>query len=93
MLTCRSNNNIIRNLLERCLRLIYNDKSSSYEELLTKHGSVSTRHKNIQVLATELYKIKMDFRHKLLLKFLLVKQSHYNLRRCNDLRIPSIRTL
>ena len=55
--SCR-NNNIIRNLHERCLRLIYNDKNSSYEELLTKDGSVSIHHRNIQALATEFYKIK-----------------------------------
>ena len=36
MLHHRRNNNIIRNFYERCLRLIYNDKNSSYEELITK---------------------------------------------------------
>ena len=35
MLKRRSNNNIIRNLHERCLRLIYNDENSSYDEFLT----------------------------------------------------------
>ena len=43
MLHSRSNNNIIRNLHQRCLRLIYNDKNLSYKELLTKDGSVSTQ--------------------------------------------------
>ena len=38
MLQRRRNNNIIRNLHERCLRLIHNDKNSSCEELLTKNG-------------------------------------------------------
>ena len=38
-------------------------------------------------------KLKMDFRQNFLLKFLLVKQSHYNLRRCNDFRITSICTV
>ena len=38
-------------------------------------------------------KIKMDFRQNFLLKFLLVKQSHYNLRRCNDFRVTSICTV
>ena len=43
----RMNNNIIKHLHERCLRLIYNDKNSSYEEILTKDGSVSIHHRNI----------------------------------------------
>ena len=52
ILQSRRNNNIIRNLHERCLRLIYNDENSSYEELLTKDGSVSILNRNIQALAT-----------------------------------------
>ena len=58
MLHSRSNDNIIRDLCEQCLRLIYNDKKSSYEELLTKDSSFSIHHRNIQALATELCKIK-----------------------------------
>ena len=58
MLLSRRNNSIIRNLHERCLMLICNDKNSFYEELLTKDGSVSIYHRHIQALATELCKIK-----------------------------------
>ena len=58
MLLSRRNNCIIRNLHERCLMLICNDKNSFYEELLTKDGSVSIYHRHIQALATELCKIK-----------------------------------
>ena len=39
MLHSRSNNNKIKNLHERCLRIIYNDKQSSHEELLIKDGT------------------------------------------------------
>ena len=94
MLHNRRNNNIIRNLHERCLRLIYNDKNSSYEELLTKDGSVSIHHRNIQALATEFYKIKNGISPELFTEiFARETESHYNLRRCNDFRIPSIRTV
>ena len=41
MLHSRQNNNKIKHLHERCLRLIHNDKLSSYEELLEKNLSVS----------------------------------------------------
>ena len=58
MLHSRRNNNIIRNLHKGCPRLIYNDKNSFYEELLTKDGSVSMHHRSMQALATEFYKIK-----------------------------------
>ena len=52
MLRSRSNNNKIKHLHERCLRIIYNDKQSSYEELLIKDGTVSIHHGNIQTLGT-----------------------------------------
>ena len=94
MLHSRRNNNIIRNLHERCLRLIYNDKNSSYEELLTKDGSVSIHHRNIQALGDELYKIKNGLLAELFTEiFASETESHYNLRWCNDFRIPSIRTV
>ena len=84
----------MRNLHERCLRLIYNDKNSSYEELLTKDGSVSIHHRNIQALATEFYKIKNGLSPELFTEiFARETESHYNLRRCNDFRVPSIRTV
>ena len=35
------------------MRLIQNDKLSSYEEPLEKDGSVSVHHRNIQSLATD----------------------------------------
>ena len=33
-------------------KFFYNDKTSSYEELLSKDGSVSMRHKNQQKIVT-----------------------------------------
>ena len=60
MLHSRCNNNKIKHLHERCLRLIYCDKTSSYEELLEKDGSVSIYHRNMQSLAIEMYKVKNE---------------------------------
>ena len=60
MLHSRCNNNKIKHLHERCLRLIYCDKTLSYEELLEKDGSVSIYHRNMQSLAIEMYKVKMN---------------------------------
>ena len=41
MLHSRSNNNKIKHLHELCLRIVYQDKQSSYENLLVKDGTVS----------------------------------------------------
>ena len=53
----RENNKKINRLHVRCVRTIYNDKKSSFNELLEKDDSVSIHEQNLQVLATEMYKI------------------------------------
>ena len=53
----RTTNRKINRLHERCLRIIYNDKQSSFKMLLEKDSSVSIQDKNIQCLATEMYNI------------------------------------
>ena len=50
---------------ERYLRVMKNDKLSSYEELLKKDGVVSVCHKNIQSLAIEIFQIKQGILVKL----------------------------
>ena len=52
----RSLKNKINRLHERCLRTIYNNKQSSFEQLLNQDNSVSTHHRNIQTLAMKMYK-------------------------------------
>ena len=56
MLHSRELNNKINRIHERSLRSVYSDKTSTFRELLDKDNSVSVHHKNIQVLATEIYK-------------------------------------
>ena len=53
----RSLNHKINRLHERCLRIIYNDGHSSYDELLNLDNSVSMHHRNLQMLATEMLKL------------------------------------
>ena len=50
MFYSQSNDSKITRLHERCLGLIYSDKSSSYEKLSERDGSVSIHQKNIQAI-------------------------------------------
>ena len=53
----RKINTRINNQHYRALRMIYQDEYSSFEELLQKDGSVTIHNRNLQFLATELYKV------------------------------------
>ena len=57
----RSANNKINKLHERGLRIVYDDYNSKFEELLTKNGSFTIHHQNIQALAIEMLKIHNRF--------------------------------
>ena len=44
-------------LRERCLRMIYNDKQTNFEELLVRDNSVSLHYRNIQSLAIKMFMV------------------------------------
>ena len=43
---------------ERALRLVYNDYTSSFDDLLTNDKAISIHHRNIHRVAIEMYKLK-----------------------------------
>ena len=87
----RSKNKI--NKLHECLRLIYNDKKSSFEELLEVDSSVSVHDRNLRGLATEIYKIYHGISQLSLNEtFTLRHQNQYNLRNWTYFDAPKVRT-
>ena len=56
----RGLNNKIKNLHERALGTVYQDKKSSFETLLKHDKSVSIHVTNLQYLATEIFKVNND---------------------------------
>ena len=57
MLHSRNLNKKINRLHKRCLLIIFNDKITSFEQLLDNDNSVSIHHRNTQALAIEMYKV------------------------------------
>ena len=51
-------NKRINNIHPRALRIVYQDKKSSFEELLQKDNSVTVHMKNLQYLATKIFRVK-----------------------------------
>ena len=86
----RANNGKINRLHDRCLRIIYSDKQSSFETMLEKNGSVHNR--NLQILVTQMYKIKNDLSPLIVTElFEQRNEQHYDLRKNSQFTIPPIR--
>ena len=76
----RSLNHKINRLHEH-FRIIYNDGHSSYDELLNLGNSVSIHHKNLQILATQIFRVNTVSAADILNEvFPLKPPSNYNLR-------------
>ena len=58
MLYSRTLKNRINNIHERALRLTYKDNKSSFKQLLEENHSVTVPQKNLQILVTEIFKVK-----------------------------------
>ena len=84
----------INRLHGKCLRIIYNDKTSSYEDLLSKDGSVSMHHKNLRKLVIEFYKVASGLCPEIMNEvFQFQIQKYRNLRNSSTFRIPSFNTI
>ena len=55
----RTLNNKINRIHERSLRVVYNDKKATFKELLDKDKAVSMHTRNLQILVTEMFKVKI----------------------------------
>ena len=90
----RTNNSKINRLHERCFRLIYNDKKSSFEDLLQKGGSVSIHRRNLTTLAVELFKVFKGLSPVIFAEaFPVRQQSQYNMRNYSYFAMPRAKTV
>ena len=56
----RSLNNKVNHIHERALRIVYQDFQSRFSALLVKDNSFTIHQKNLQLLAIEIFKVKMN---------------------------------
>ena len=85
----RENNRKVNWLHEKCLRT----KQSSFNELLEKDRSVSIHERNLQVLATEMYKISNSLSTPLMKDIFPINRNPYNLRQNSQFSRPRINTV
>ena len=88
---CRSRSNMLH---EICQRIIYNDKQSSFTELLNKDNSVSIHIRNIQRLAIEMFRFYNGLSPPLMNNiFKLKAESPYNLRQVSEFSRPMVKSV
>ena len=66
---------------EKALKITYQNNTSLLQTLLNKDNSASINHKNLQLLATEMFKIHRGLFPKILRETFVSKTSLYNLRK------------
>ena len=84
----RALNNKINKLHERALRLVYKDKSLTFEQMLEKDGSLTIHQRNLQKLAIEMYKIKNGLSPDIMADLFDIKT-----RGSSDFVIPQVKTV
>ena len=81
MYRSRKLDNKINRLQERALRIAYNNKSSTFYQLLEKDESVTIHSRNLQYLATEIFKVKIGISPIIMTKiFKFCDSTTHNLR-------------
>ena len=86
-------NNRINKLQERALRLVHNDNTSSFYELLQKDNSFTIHHRNIQKLALEMYRVKHRITPKIMSELFNQGNIPCNLRQDVSFRSYNIKTV
>ena len=82
----------IERVQEKALRIIYCDKSSSYEKLLKTANLPTLQNRRIQVIAILMYKVKHGLVPEYISNLFEKPDQHYALRN-NDFVIPRFRTV
>ena len=89
----RGLNNRINKLLERSLRILYQDKKSDFETLLKNDKSVTIHVRNLHYLVTEFYKVKNNISPEIMRDmFHFQENGNYNLRSGTHLASRDMRT-
>ena len=93
ILHSRKINNRANSLHERALRVVYRDYNATFSELLSKDKSVTIHQRNLQLLATEIFKTKNELNPKIMEEIFAFKNVDYDLRNNTSLKIGNLKTV
>ena len=90
MFSSKDTNKKIDSLHKRVLRLLYDDYTSNYKELLLKDDSVCIHVRNLQFLMTEIFKTIHDENPHFMREVFVREDTRYNLRSEFRLKVPHV---
>ena len=93
MFHSRTSNNRINKIQERSLRLVCNDSSSSFRELIEKDNSFTIHHRNIQKLTVEIHKVKHHEAPKIMRELFSHVNLSYDLPKDTKFRSYNVKTV
>ena len=93
MFHSRRLNNHINNTHERALRIVYRDRITSIKDLLKKDQSVTIHHRNLQILATEIFKTKYGLNPGIKKNTFNFIEAAYHLRSNNRLERRNVKSV
>ena len=85
-------NNRINQLHKRALRVLQNDYTATFEDLLEKSEEATVHCSNLQKLMIEIYQCTNHIGPAVLTEFFTTKEIIYDLRIKNLLQIPKVKT-
>ena len=88
----RSLNAQINRIHERALRIVHNDNTTSFEQLLILSGSIKIHHRNLQLLAIEIYKALNNLSSPLMSDLFRSKDVRYSFRKGEVLTSYNVKT-
>ena len=77
---------------ERCLHIVYSDKTSSFKKLLETDRSALVHIRNLQIFATEFFKESKDLACTIFSQFFSKRNVQCNLRHASELSAPDMKS-
>ena len=93
MFHSRKLNNRINRIHKRALNIVYKDPTSSFEDLLKRDKSFTIHERNLQRLATEIYKTKNNLAPSFMKKVFPDSQNHVNLRNKPEIQTQNVKSV
>ena len=93
MFHSRKMNNGINSLHKRALSVVYRDYNATFSKLLSKDKSVAIHQRNLQLLATEIFKTRHQLNPKIMEEILTFKNGDYSLQNNTSLKLGNLKTV